>query len=101
MHDSDQELQSRLNSETGKLAWKELERHFARGAVIKVAAELDLIEVATLMARDDKGAIERLIHAGKISRASTSDAEDWNTRAPVFWTVVVAPWVLTQETTSP
>lgn len=101
MHTADQELRSRLNAETGKLAWKELERHFARGVVIKVAAELDLIEIATSMSKDDKDTIEQLIRAGKISRTSMDDAEDWNTRAAVFWAVVVAPWVLVQETTLP
>ena len=34
MVDSDALLRAKLNAETGRLGWKELERHFARGAVI-------------------------------------------------------------------
>ena len=39
--------------ETGKLSWHEAERFFAKGIMVKVAAELDLIEVAAAMAEDE------------------------------------------------
>ncbi|ODU01956.1 MAG: hypothetical protein ABS89_06365 [Thiobacillus sp. SCN 63-1177] len=61
-------LRAKLNLETAQLGWPELERHFARGDVIKV-----------------------------IARAGIADAEDWHARQPLFWAVVVAPWVLVQE----
>lgn len=95
--DSDEELRSKLNAETGKLTWRELERHFARGVVIRVDGELDLVEVALCMGRDDRPAIEQWLNSGKIDRASAEDATDWNRRDPLFWAVVVAPWVLVQE----
>ena len=94
-------LRTHLNSETGKLAWKELERHFARGVVIKVARGLDLVDVAACIAQDDKASVERWMSTGQIVRASTEDAADWNERQPVFWAVVTAPWVLIQETGDP
>ncbi len=97
MHDSDDELRAKLNSETGKLEWKELERHFARGVVIRVAPELDLVDVALHMARDDKAAVEGWLTQEKIARASAADAQGWVERDPVFWAVVAAPWVLVQE----
>jgi hypothetical protein len=90
-------LHAQLNGETGKLTWKELERHFARGAVIRVAPGLDLVEVAVRIAHDDKPTIEAWMHDGRIKRAATEDALDWNQRQPIFWAVVVAPWVLVQE----
>ena len=90
-------LRAQLNGETGKLTWKELDRHFARGAVIRVAPGLDLVEVAARIARDDKATIEAWMQDGRINRASTEDALDWNQRQPSFWAVVVAPWVLVQE----
>lgn len=61
-----------LNNETGKLSWKELERHFARGAVIKVAVALDLVNVASTFAQDNKAQVES-------------------------WAIVTVPWVLVQE----
>ncbi|MDO9225830.1 MAG: DUF2288 domain-containing protein [Pseudomonadota bacterium] len=95
--DSDELLRAKLNAETGRLGWKELERHFARGAVIKVAPGVDLVDAALAIARDDKATIETWLAAGRISRASSEDAIDWHGRDALFWAVVTAPWVLAQE----
>lgn len=90
-------LRAKINAETGQLGWKELERHFARGVVIKVERGLDLVDVATRIAQDDKAVVERWLNEGRIARASAEDAADWNQRRPMFWAVVTAPWVLAQE----
>ena len=90
-------LRAQLNGETGKLTWKELERYFAHGVVIRVARGLDLVEVAAHIAQDDKATIERWMNEGLIGRASNEEALDWNQRQTTFWAVVVAPWVLAQE----
>ena len=90
-------LRAQLNGETGQLSWKELERHFARGVVIRVARSLDLVAVAASIARDDKAAIERWMNEDLIGRALTEHALDWAQRQPNFWAVVTAPWVLVQE----
>jgi hypothetical protein len=97
MHEDDAELRARLNGETGKLAWGELQRHFARGVVITVAGELDLVEVAACMARDDADALQRWLASGQVARADAADAAGWQTRDARFWAVVTAPWVLVQE----
>jgi hypothetical protein len=89
-----------LNSQTGKLEWPELQRYFARGVVIRVAPELDLIEIAAMMVEDNTEAFEALTDSGKITRASDEDAKAWEVDRPLFWSVVVAPWVLVQETGS-
>jgi hypothetical protein len=86
-------LRAKLNLETAQLGWSELERHFARGVVIKVAG-LDLVDAA----RAEKyGNREAWLAEGRIARAELADAEDWHARQPMFWAVVVAPWVLVQE----
>lgn len=97
MTESEDILRAKLNAETGKLAWKELERHFARGVVIKVAGDLDLVDVALAMARDDKAAVEAWLARGHIARASAEDAQTWHAGQNQFWAVVAAPWVLIQE----
>ncbi len=97
--DSDELLRARLNAETGRLGWKELERHFARGVVIKVAPGMDLVEVALSVARDDQAAIAAWLAAGRIQRASSEDASGWHECDARFWAVVTAPWVLAQEIT--
>ena len=96
--DSDELLRAKLNAETGRLSWTELQRHFARGVVIKVAPGMDLVEVALGVARDDKTRIADWLATGRMGRASSEDAIDWHARDAVCWAVVTAPWVLVQET---
>jgi len=91
------DIRQQLNAQTGRLGWKELERHFARGSVIKVAGELDLVEVAACVAQDDKATIEFWLASGRLAPADTEDALVWHGRQAEFWAVVVAPWVLVQE----
>jgi len=90
-------LRSRLNAETGVLTWQELTPHFARGVVLRVSAEVDLVDVAEKVIRDDKSALEAWIASDDVRRASDDDARDWVKREPEFWCVVSAPWVLVQE----
>lgn len=97
MVDSDEILRAKLNAETGRITWTELQRHFARGAVIAVTPGLDLVEVALSVARDDKAAIASWLAAGRIKRACSDDALDWHDRDARFWAIVTAPWVLVQE----
>lgn len=97
MNPTDESLRQQLNRETGRIAWDELQRHFARGVVIKVEPELDLVDTALKFVKDDKPAIEAWLNNGSIARASDADAQIWATGSAVFWAVVVAPWVLIQE----
>jgi hypothetical protein len=90
-------LRAKLNLETAQLQWSELERHFARGDVIKVAVGTDLIEVALNIAENNAATVQTWLAEGRIARAEMSDAEAWHARQPMFWAVVVAPWVLVQE----
>jgi hypothetical protein len=90
-------LRAKLNLETAQLAWPELERHFARGSVIKVAAGTDLIDTALHVAENNAATVQAWLAEGRIARAEMRDAEDWHARQPMFWAVVVAPWVLVQE----
>jgi hypothetical protein len=89
-----------LHAETASIRWQELEVHFARGVVIGVASELDLVEVAVGFANDDKQAVERWITAGQVEHLGMETARDWSERDPELWAVVVAPWVVVQERVS-
>ena len=86
-----------LNRETARIHWQELETHFARGVVIQVDSALDLVEVATCFANDDKRAVEARVKGGKVKHLDTLTAKDWGGRDPELWAVVVAPWVVVQE----
>lgn len=89
--------ETKLNLETGVIDWSELVRHFARGVVIKVEPGRDLIEVADCLSKDDTEQLKMWLDDKTVARASDDDARDWTARAPEFWCVVTAPWVLVQE----
>lgn len=98
MNETDDELRARLDAETGRIGWPELERHFARGVLITVAGDLDLIEAALCMVRDDRERLEAWMKTGRVGRATAEQARAWAERGAVFRAVVTAPWVLVQET---
>jgi len=95
--DNEHELRKKLNLETGKIEWSELQRHFARGVVIAVRADLELIDVALKFTHDDRAEIERWLNSGQLKRANDDLARQWQQHTPIFWAIVVAPWVLVQE----
>jgi len=86
-----------INTQTGVLAWDELAKHFARGIVIYVEPDHDLVDVAQNMSMDQTAKIEQMLNAGSIRRASDDDARSWHRDDQQFWCVVVAPWVLVQK----
>lgn len=91
----------KFNLETAKLDWQEIQTHFARGVVIVVNQELDLIDIAVKLSDDNAKVIEQLINAGDIVRAHDDHARSWVEKEPRFWAVVVSPWVLIQEIKEP
>lgn len=95
------ELKDTLNRETGVISWAELIRHFARGVVIKIDPDTDLIDVAQKIATDNTKELESMLNVGTVARASDDDAKEWTKRNPDFWCVVTAPWVLVQEKSTP
>lgn len=90
-------LRAKLNTETAKVAWAELQRHHARGVVVCVAGTIDLIDVAVAMAQNDGARVSQWMQAGQVDKATDEQARDWLDRDPDLWSVVVAPWVLVQE----
>ncbi len=93
----DEALFAKLNSETARIGWGELQRHFAHGALIRVAQGQDLVEVAYAFASDDRPQVERLLTRALVAPASDDEARAWSECQAEFWAVVVAPWVLVQE----
>jgi len=94
---ADAELRGQFVSETAKVELQELQRHFARGVVLVVGENLDLIDVAMAMFRDEKDQVSQWMAANQICNASIEHAKDWQQRDPLLWAVVIAPWVLVQE----
>lgn len=94
MEDSD--LNTRLNKETARIAWKDLQSHFARGVAVYVAPELDLIDVAKHFAADEATKIQSLMSDQRVALVSEAQAGEWAEADQEMWAVVVLPWVLVQ-----
>lgn len=91
------QLLLRLNAETARISWQELERHFARGALLTVSPVLDLVAVGVHMINDDKTIIDAMMESGDLSKTTDEEALHWSENDAVLWAVVVAPWVLVQD----
>ena len=92
----DTELHDKINRETARVHWSELERHFAHGAVVYVSHELDLVEVALRIAHDDKAHITRWMTEGKLAKVTDLQAQAWQAADAELWASVVSPFVLVQ-----
>lgn len=91
------ELEARLNLETGRISWAELQPYFARGLTIRVAPELDLVQVGRVFVDDQSGQVKTWISQGQVGEVSAEQARDWFERDADMWALVVMPWVLVQE----
>lgn len=96
---TDEELRAHLHGETSKLPWTELEKHFARGVVFKVAKGIDILDVALVIARDDKDTLKVWIDNKEVLAVEVEDAQRWHDTSASLWSVVVAPFILVQEFT--
>lgn len=90
-------LYLKLLAETAKIAWPELERFFARGMLLHVARDLDLVTVAAAIADDDTTQVAQWLSSGLVERMQAETAADFAARDPELWAVVVSPWVCVQE----
>lgn len=97
MTESVELMRTKLNTETAKADWAELQPFFAKGQLIRVDSQLDLIEVASHIACDNAETVKNWMISGQLVKLEDATAADWQARKPAIWTVVVAPWILVQE----
>ena len=90
-------LRAKINMETSRIPWKELQRFFASGVAVKVNAKLDLVDIALQMHGDNKAQFESYLSADMIGKVSDEQASAWLAADTEIWAVVVSPWVLVQE----
>jgi hypothetical protein len=89
---------AKLNLETAQMAWRDMQRYFASGVALYVAAELDLVEVGLQMSEDNATQIQQWMAAGQFGKVKDEQAAEWYKADAMLWTVVVSPWVLVQPT---
>lgn len=90
-------VRAKINLETSLIAWTELQRYFATGAVLVVAPEVDLVEVGFQMSEDNTAKIKHWLDNGQLAHVSDDLARDWLANDVSVWAVVVNPWLLVQH----
>lgn len=90
-------LRREYHNQTARIPWHELQTHYARGSVIAVSTELDLVEVAVQLGMDNTTAFQNWIDANAVAPVSEEQALRWYEADMTLWAVVAAPWVLVQE----
>jgi hypothetical protein len=93
-------FRAKVNLETSRIAWKELQRFFASGVTMAVSAELDLVDVAFQISEDNKAQVEQWLVAGLLGRVTDEQAQAWFEADAEVWAVVVSPYVLVQTADS-
>lgn len=101
LHKATEVLRAKINQETAKIPWKELQRFFAQGRVVFVSSELDLVEVAAGASDDRSAELETWISRSEIATVTDEQARRWLELDALLWTVVVKPWVFVQEIDHP
>ena len=91
-----QELITRLNSETAKIDWHELQKHYALGNVLAVAEGGDLIQAAIALHRDDTAQIQQWLSEKIVIEVSDQQALTWYESNASVWALVIPPFILVQ-----
>ena len=92
------ELIARLNGETAKIEWHQLQKHYASGSVLAIAAGFDLIKVAIALHQDDTAQIKQWLAEESVKQVTDSQAQSWYQQNTLVWALVIPPFVLVQET---
>jgi len=86
-----------LHAETAAIDWKDLERFFAKGNLLRVSNELDLVDAALEIANDNGACIEKWMNNNSLAAVSNDEALLWSKGDTELWSVIVLPWILVQQ----
>jgi hypothetical protein len=92
---------AKMNLETARIAWHELQRFFASGSAIYVDPALDLVEVAYQISEDNKEQVLNWMEAKQLAPVTDAQAQAWHDADADMWAVVVSPYVLVQPVVEP
>lgn len=91
-----------LSAELGNVFFSDLRAHLARGVVVIVAEELDILDVGEAIVKDDKRQVAAWIDQGQLRKPSLEELDAWSKIKEDRWqSVVVAPFVLVRLREAP
>jgi hypothetical protein len=91
------EMVERFKEDLAEVCWGDLREHLQRDTIITLAAELDLVEAATAVARDDSEKITAWIAAGQLGKPTVEEVTAWEKEMDKpFRVLIVQPYILVQ-----
>ena len=93
---TEDKLRAEFHAQTAKISWHNLQTHYASGAVVIVAAGLNLVEVAVQLQQDNKALFEHWIASEQVAAVTDVQGQQFYESNQDFWAVVAPPWVLVQ-----
>lgn len=86
-----------LKDECAPVFYKEIERFFAKGMLVQVTDDLDIIEAALAIQNDNSKQMEQWIAENKVIRVNEEQAIKWSDVNEPLIAITAVPWVLVQE----
>ncbi len=86
-----------LKGECAPVFYKEVEKFFAKGMLVFVGRDLDIIHVAEVIAQDDTQQIQQWIAQEQLTRVHDDFAKKWSKNNEPLLAITAVPWVLVQE----
>jgi hypothetical protein len=86
-----------LKQECAAINYHEIERFFAKGMLVLVAADLDIIDVALQIQADNTQQLQQLMAQGKVIRVHDEHAIKWHKEKAQLMALTAVPWLLVQE----
>jgi len=86
-----------LKGECAPVFYKEIEKFFAKGMLVLVTNELDIINVALAIQNDQKEQMEQWIKDKQVIRVHDEHAISWSKTNEPLMAITAVPWVLVQE----
>lgn len=93
-------LSEKLNLETARAPWRELQKFFASGVVLHVKSSQDLLQVAEQVTADNAPLFQQWLDDKTVQKVTDEQALVWYESDAELWTVVIKPWILVQQEAS-
>ena len=91
------DLRDKFRNDLAEVNWQDLRLHLQRDAIILVAENLDLLDVAAAVALDNKAQVAPWIAAGELTKPVRAQLDQWeNQLDKLFRMLIVQPYILAQ-----
>lgn len=97
VNDKEELMRREYLAQTARIHWHELQTWYASGAVVKVAGDMNLVEVAVQLGMDNTALFKQWLDTGSVALVDDAQAVVWYEANEQLWAVVAAPWVLVQK----